>query len=128
MVTHHIEHLPDLVNADLDLVRRGALMNETFLLGVDAVPYYVTVREGRIAALERGPALLRRWSFAVRASAEAWQRHWRSMPAPGDHDIFAMAKAGHAAIEGDLLPLMQHLRYVKEVLAAPRRLEGHGHD
>jgi hypothetical protein len=31
-----------------------------------------------------------------------------------------MAKAGHARIEGDLLPLMANLRYVKDVLEAPR--------
>jgi hypothetical protein len=31
-----------------------------------------------------------------------------------------MAKAGHARIEGDLRPLMQNLRFIKDVLAAPR--------
>ncbi len=128
MVTHQLEHLPDLVNADPALVRRGAALSTTFLLGVGDVPYYVSVRDGRIAALERGPALLRRVSFSIRASAEAWLKHWQPLPEPGAHDIFAMAKAGEAVIEGDLLPLMQHLRYIKEVLAAPRRLAEHGHD
>ena len=41
------------------------------------------------------------------------------MPAPGYHDVFAMAKAGHARIEGDLVPLMANLRYVKDLLALP---------
>ena len=36
-----------------------------------------------------------------------------------------MAKLGHARIEGDLLPLMANLRYIKDVLEAPRR-RSHG--
>ena len=46
------------------------------------------------------------------------------MPAPGYHDLCAMTKSGTARIEGDWLPLMTHLRYVKELLAAPRALTG----
>jgi len=43
------------------------------------------------------------------------------VPAPGYHDLFAMKKLGVARVEGDLVPLMANLRYVKDVLAAPRR-------
>jgi hypothetical protein len=32
-----------------------------------------------------------------------------------------MTKGGHAVVEGDLRPLMANLRYVKDVLAKPRR-------
>ena len=45
---------------------------------------------------------------------------WATVPAPGYHDLFAMAKFGHARIEGDLRPLLANLRYIKEVLEAPR--------
>ena len=31
-----------------------------------------------------------------------------------------MTKTGAAAVEGDLQPLMANLRYIKDVLAAPR--------
>jgi hypothetical protein len=64
---------------------------------------------------------MRAWTFAVRASESAWTKFWEPMPAAGFHDIFAMAKGGHATVEGDLLPLMANLRYIKDVLAAPRR-------
>jgi hypothetical protein len=33
-----------------------------------------------------------------------------------------MKKLGVARVEGDLWPLMAHLRYVKDVLAVPRRV------
>src|SRR5262249_51271757 len=88
--------------------------------------YLVRVVSGRLAAVERGPFLLRSWSFAVRASAHAWIRFWEPLPAPGYHDLFAMKKLGVARVEGDLWPLMAHLRYVKDVLAAPRRARSTG--
>ena len=113
--------LPDLVNADDGLVRRGQRLTTTFLLAVDDAEYLVHVTAGRLTAVERGPFLLRSWSFAVRASADAWARFWQPLPEPGYHDLFALKKLGVARIEGDLWPLMAHLRYVKDVLAAPRR-------
>jgi hypothetical protein len=112
--------LPDLVNADAGLVRRGRPLTTTFLLAVDDREYLVRVAEGRVMAVERGPFLLRSWSFAIRAPADAWTRFWQPLPEPGYHDLFAMKKLGVARVEGDLWPLMAHLRYVKDVLAAPR--------
>jgi len=116
-----ITALPELVNADALLLRRGRYLTTTFLVEMDEVQYLVRVVEGRIDSVERGPFLMRPWSFAVRASADAWRRFWEPVPAPGYHDLFAMKKLGVARVEGDLVPLMANLRYVKDVLAAPRR-------
>ena len=116
-----IAALAALVNADARLLRRGRYLTTTFLVEMDDVQYLVRVVEGRIASVERGPFLMRPWSFAVRASAEAWRRFWEPVPAPGYHDLFAMKKLGVARVEGDLVPLMANLRYLKDVLAAPRR-------
>jgi hypothetical protein len=113
--------LPDLVNADAALVRRGRYLTATFLVEAGDTEFLVRVVEGRIAAVETGPFLMRSWAFALRASEEAWRRFWEPVPAPGYHDLFAMKKLGVARIEGDLVPLMANLRYVKDVLAAPRR-------
>ena len=121
-----LARLPDLVNADAGLVRRGRRLTTTFLLGVGDAEYLVHVAEGRLGAVERGPFLMRSWSFAVRASAEAWARFWQPLPEPGYHDLFAMKKLGVARVEGDLWPLMAHLRYVKDVLAAPGRAATRG--
>jgi pimeloyl-ACP methyl ester carboxylesterase len=117
-----IDRLPQLVNADDALVRRGRFLTTSFLVEVGDVPWLVTIRDGRVERVERGPLLLRSWTFAVRAAADAWQRFWQPVPEPGYHDLFAMTKLGVARIEGDLQPLMANLRYVKEVLEAPRRL------
>ena len=116
-----LSRLPELVDAEAGLVRRGERLTTTFLLAVDDAEYLVHVVAGRVTAVERGPFLMRSWSFAVRAPADAWVRFWRALPEAGYHDLFAMKKRGIARVEGDLWPLMAHLRYVKDVLATPRR-------
>jgi len=119
-----IERLCELVNADDALVRRGRFLTCDFLVEVGDAPYHVSVERGRIASVTRGPAMMRSWRFAVRASEEAWAEFWQPVPRPGYHDLFALTRFGHARIEGDLQPLMANLRYIKDVLEAPRRRAG----
>ncbi len=113
------ERLPDLVNDDPDLVRRGQFLTVDFLVEIGDEPFQVSVESGRIA-ISRGIALLRSHCFSIAASEEAWQAHWSDPPAPGWHDLFAMTKSGSADIKGDLQPLMANLQYLKDVLATPR--------
>ena len=120
MMARVLEQLPGWVNGDAALVRRGRYLSATFLVEIGAITWLVTVHEGRVTRVERGPFLMRDWAFAVRASDEAWRRYWEPMPAPGFHDLLAMTKFGHARIDGDLRPFMAHLRYVKDLLTLPR--------
>jgi pimeloyl-ACP methyl ester carboxylesterase len=120
MMAAVFERLAELVNGDETLVRRGRFLTTTFLLEADDVSWLVRVVEGRIERVERGPFLMRAWSFAIRASRGAWERFREAVPAPGYQDVFAMTRIGAARVEGDLQPLMTHLRYFQEVLAAPR--------
>ena len=114
--------LPDLLAADRDLRRRGGWLNADCRIDIGAEPFYLTLREGALAELARGPRLLRSVSFSISGTEEAWQRHWRPMPEPGWHDIFALTKRGAASMQGDLRPLLQNLQYFKDLLALPRRL------
>ncbi|MDF1793664.1 MAG: hypothetical protein P1U88_17250 [Thalassobaculaceae bacterium] len=125
-IARTLGRLPELVNGNAALVRRGKTLSGEFLVQADDVPIHIRVSEGRIEAVETGPFRMRSWRFAIRAEASAWARHWDAMPAPGYHDFIAMTRLGVARIEGDLQPLMAHLRYVKEVLAAPRAAAGRG--
>ena len=115
-----LEKLAERVNADAGLVRRGRYLSTRFLVGMGDTEWLVAVHEGRIERVERGPFLMREYAFSIRGSADAWRRHWEPAPAPGYHDLLAMAKHGHVRIEGDLRPLMANLRWVKDVLALPR--------
>jgi len=119
-----IEKLPDLVNGDAALVRRGRTLTVDVLIEIGAAPYYLSIAAGRIARIERGPLLTRSWSFAIRGSEHAWRQFWLPMPPPHFHDLFALAKRGEFRIEGDFYPLMSNLLYLKAVLAAPRLLAG----
>lgn len=113
--------LPALVNGNVALVRRGRFLSTVFVIGAGDIPVYVTVHQGSIEEVATGPALMCSWTFAIRAGADAWSQFWQPVPSPGYHDLLAMTRFGTARIDGDLQPLMANLRYVKEVLEAPRR-------
>ena len=122
-----VEKLPDLVNGDAALVRRGRTLTVDVLIEIGATPYYLSIERGRVARIERGPLLTRSWSLAIRGSEHAWRQFWLPMPPPHFHDLFALAKRGEFRIEGDFYPLMSNLLYFKALLAAPRRLAGEAH-
>lgn len=117
-----IERIPELVNADPAIVRWGRHLNDTFMVEVGPQQYLLTVREGRLDPVARGPFVQRSWRFAIRARAECWEQFWRKVPAPGWHDLFALLRRGDVAFEGDQRVLTAYLLYVKLILAAPRRL------
>ena len=117
-----IEKLPELVNKNEALIRRGRWLNDVFLIEVGDDQYMVHVVAGRVERVETGPFVMPSWTFAVRGSKAIWQRFWQPVPAPGDNDLFALRKTGEMAIEGNLKPFMANLIYIKEVLAMPRLL------
>ena len=116
-----IERIPDLVNADENLVRRGRFLSTTFLMEIGDKGYLVKIIEGRVVSITPGPFVTPNYSFALRAPRDEWELFWTKVPPPGHHDIFALFKRGKLTIEGDLHPLMANLLYIKDVLAAPRR-------
>jgi hypothetical protein len=113
--------LPALLSAEQDLIRRGRWLGVDCRVEVGGEPFFLSIRDGDLAALERGPRLMRSTAFTVRATDEAWTNHWKPIPDPGWHDLFALTKRGAASIEGDLRPLLQNLQYFKDLLALPRQ-------
>ncbi len=118
-----LERLGEIVNGDEALVRRGRYFSDTFMLEVGEVQYLIEVRQGRIENVETGPFVMRSWTFAIRATEDVWRKFWEKLPQPGYHDIFALLRHGRIVLDGELQPLMANLLYVKEVIAAPRKLE-----
>ena len=116
-----IERLPEVVNAEPAIVRWGREMNTTFMLEVGETQYLVSVRAGRIEKVERGPFVMRAWSFAIRAKRASWEQFFRSPPSPGWHDLFALLRRGEVKFEGDQRVLMAYLLYIKLALEALRR-------
>jgi len=114
--------LPRLLATDADLQRRGRWLTVDCRIDVGAEPFFLAIRDGALASLDRGPRLMRSVTFAFRASDEAWTNYWQATPEPGWHDLFALTKRGAASFDGDLRPFMQNLQYFKDLLALPRRL------
>lgn len=116
------ERLPELVERDAGLIRRGRFLTTDFALVVGATPLLVRIESGRVTAVTRGPFLLRSWVFSIAAAAETWLKLLKPVPDPGTHDLMALTKVGLARIEGNLQPFMANLQYVKDVVTAPRAL------
>jgi hypothetical protein len=116
-----LTRLPDLVNADAKLVRRGRFVNTTFMIAIDDAYHLVRVVEGRIAAVTPGPFITPNYSFALRASRDVWRKFWQPLPPLGFTDVFALVKQKLLRIEGDIHPFMANLLYFKGVLAAMRK-------
>ncbi|MGD9804596.1 MAG: hypothetical protein AB7E81_09340 [Hyphomicrobiaceae bacterium] len=119
-VVQSFEALPALAAGDADLIRRGRFLTCDFEIGVGPVPLSVSVIEGRVASVKRGPFLLKPHTFSIGAEADVWVRFHQPLPEPGDHDLLALTKTGRARVSGELTPLMGNLQYVKDLLALPR--------
>ena len=115
-----IEALKERVNTDEALVRRGRFLTTTFLLEVGPTPWLISIFEGRIAAVTRGPFVMPSSSFALRAPEDEWQKFWSPRPPPGSNDLMALIKRRVLRAEGDLHNFMANLRYFKEVLGKLR--------
>jgi hypothetical protein len=120
MTAGAIERLGELANADAWLMQRGRFVDVTFLIEVGPTPFLVRVHGGRIEAIDKGPLVMPRWTFALRATEEAWATFWIAVPPPGFHDLVAMMKIRALQVEGDQYPFMANLRYFKDLLALPR--------
>jgi hypothetical protein len=115
-----IDRLPQCVNGDAGLVRRGRHVSLAFLLGIGPEDHVITVQEGRIVGVEARRLATMTGRFTIRAPRPVWEEFWQPVPRRSYHDLLSMLAAGLATIDGDLLPLIQNLQYFKDVLAAPR--------
>jgi hypothetical protein len=115
------DRLGEMANADAWLVHRGRFLDVAFLIDAGGESYLVRIHRGRIEEIAKGPHVMPRWTFALRAPREAWDAFWQPVPPPGFHDLIAMMKTGALKLEGDQHPFMANLRYFKDLMALPRR-------
>jgi hypothetical protein len=116
--------LKDRVNTDAALLHRGRWVTLDFILGIGQQDYLVSIENGRVTTIAARSVQTQSGQFAIRASAECWQRHWQNIPPRDYHDIFAMLAKSLVTIDGRLEPLMQNLQYFKDVIAALRDQKG----
>jgi hypothetical protein len=115
-----IEALKQRVNDDAGLVRRGKFLTTTFLLEIGATAWLISIFEGKIVSVMKGPFVMPSAAFALRASEEEWQKFWSRRPPPGSNDLLALVRRRVLKTEGNLQIFMANLRYFKEALAKLR--------
>ena len=120
MAVPNVERLPELANGDAWLVHRGRFLDVDLMLEIGETQYLVRIREGRVESVNRGPFVMPRWTFALRASDDDWSAFWGPNPPPGSHDLVAMMKFKRLTLDGDPYPFMTHIRYFKDLLARLR--------
>ena len=113
--------LPERVNSNAALLRRGRFLNTALQLLVGEQSFVVRIADGRIA--EAGPSRFATGDVAMIAEPAVWRRLLASPPAVGDHDFLAFYKRKELRLAGDLHPLMSRLLYFKEVLGNLRAPE-----
>ena len=77
------QQLPELMAYDQNLRCRGTYLTVEFMVEIGTVLFYLSIAGGRLVAFERGPELMRPWTFAFRAPVEAWSRFWQPIPEAG---------------------------------------------
>lgn len=115
-----VERLKDLTNRNARLVHRGRFLSTSFLLCVGETDYLVHIHRGRIESIDKGPFVMPRAAFSLRASLEDWQAFCQPLPKPGYHDLMALVKHKRLLVAGDQHPFMSHLLYFKAVLEGLR--------
>src|SRR5258705_2586585 len=116
-----IEALKQRVNDDAGLVRRGRYLTTSFLLQVGETSWLISIFEGKIVSVTKGPFVMpSSSSFALRAPEEEWQKFWSAGPPPGSNDLMALVRRRGLQTEGNLQVFMANLRYFKEALAKLR--------
>ena len=119
-----LEALKERVNQDAGLVRRGRYLTATFLLQSGDTSWLVSIFEGKVVSVTRGPFVMPSSAFALRASEAEWQKFFLAKPPPGSNDLLALVRRKVLKAEGDLQVFMSHLRYFKEALAKLRPVAG----
>jgi hypothetical protein len=119
-----LEALKERVNQDAGLVRRGRYLTATFLLQSGDTSWLVSIFEGKVVSVTRGPFVMPSSAFALRASEAEWQKFFLAKPPPGSNDLMALVRRKALKAEGDLQVFMSHLRYFKEALAKLRPVAG----
>ena len=119
-----LETLKERVNDDAGLVRRGRYLTTTFLLESGDTSWLISIFEGRVVSVTRGPFVMPSSSFALRAPEAEWEKFFLAKPPPGSNDLMALVRRKVLKAEGDLQVFMAHLRYFKEALAKLRGIGG----
>ncbi len=117
---HAPEALPALAATSPELERRGrGLRAEVFLVAGEQ-SWLLSVQDGAVTGVKRGPFVMAAYDLAVRVDPEAWAKFCAAEPEPGWHDLMALRRKGKLVVEGDLRLFFAYLAWFKLIFALLR--------
>jgi hypothetical protein len=98
-------------DGDAELSAHGKYYTCSYLLDMGEHRVLVKMHRGKVDELVYDPGDLEEpYQFAIRASAETWEKFATPMPEPMYHGLWAASFRKGMRLEGDLLVMMQNLR------------------
>lgn len=95
-----------------ELTAHGKFFTCTYLLDMETKQILIQMHAGKVEKITVDPGPLDSYQFAIRASADTWQKFSMPTPPPMYHGIWAASFQGDMKLEGDLIVLMQNLRCI----------------
>lgn len=113
----------DAINADLEIARLGRFFDGRMCLQFDDDKYILVISRARVIDVIPQPIWDKPFDFKIAATRETWARSAEPVPRPFYQDIFGMMWNHGMTLEGDVVKAMQHIRVVKLMLAAMKRVD-----
>jgi|SRR5919198_2723174 hypothetical protein len=112
----------DVINTDPEIARLGRFFDARMCVQFGDDRYILTIVKGRVTDVLEQPIWDKPFDFKIAADRETWQRSAERVPRPFYQDIFGMMWNHGMTLEGDVVKAMQHIRVVKLMLAAMKRV------
>jgi hypothetical protein len=112
----------DVINADPEIARLGRFFDGRMCVQFDDDRYILTIVKGRVTDVLEQPIWDKPFDFKIAADRETWARSAERVPRPFYQDIFGMMWNHGMTLEGDVVKAMQHIRVIKLMLAAMKRV------
>lgn len=119
-----MEKYRDTVNADPEMAVIGDWFTVDFKISFEGNEFLISVREGKIAALEHKPRFDRPVAFTLRAPMSVWNKFISPNPPPLYHDFFAMLmRVDDFVLDGNTLTTMQNARALHRMMNILKQME-----
>lgn len=112
----------EVINSDPEIARLGRFFDGRMCVQFGDYRYILRIVSGRVAEVLEQPIWDKSFDFKIAADLETWARSAERVPRPFYQDIFGMMWNHGMTLEGDVVKAMQHIRVVKLMLAAMKRV------
>lgn len=119
-----MEKYRETVNADPEMAVIGDWFTVDFKISFEGNDFLISVREGKIAAIEQNPRFDRPVAFTLRAPMSVWNKFISPNPPPLYHDFFAMLmRVDDFQLDGNTLTTMQNARALHRMMNILKQME-----